>query len=121
MTNELSHKLLYGNGFRIYKTSDDKQEFVLSGGITLRSYGPFVPNINYYGFGNKIYNLQLNMLQSSAYAINKIDNTTDDGSLWIKKMTEFNNSRAFDLIELDGKNRYTLYFIYNTGKKILFN
>jgi hypothetical protein len=118
MTNELSHKLQYGNGFRIYKTSDDKQEFVPSGGTTLRFYGPYKANINYYG---RIYNLQLNMLQSSTYAINNIDNTTDDGSLWIKKMTEFNNSRAFDLIELDGKNRYTLYFIYNTGKKILFN
>ena len=39
MTNELSHKLLYYSGFRIYKTSDDKQEYVPSGG-TLICSGP---------------------------------------------------------------------------------
>ena len=38
------------------------------------------------------------MLETSAYALNKTENTIDDGSLWIKKMSELNNSRAFDFI-----------------------
>ena len=91
MTNELSHKLLYQDGFRIYKPSDDYQEFVTS-------VGTLIFSIPLDDFQNKIFNMQLNMLQSSTYAINKIDNTIDDGSLWIKKMSEFNNSRAFDFI-----------------------
>ena len=90
MTNELSHKLLYQDGFRIYKTSDDYQEFVTSVGTLIC----LIPSDIQYLY----FNMQLNMLQSSTYAINKIDNTIDDGSLWIKKMNEFNNSRAFDFI-----------------------
>ena len=68
-----------------------------SGG-TLICYEDTRIHFNYNGTRSEIPNLQLKMPQSSVYAINKIDNSIDDGSLWNKKMSQFNNSRAFNFI-----------------------
>lgn len=54
------------------------------------------------------------MLRSKIYTINSDKNFLDDGSKWIQKMSEFNNSRAFNYgrVQIINSQEQYLLFLY---------
>ena len=70
----------------------EDRQFIPSNGAT---YTFFIAGEWVYA---RITNMHLDMLRSTIYTVNEKGDDYDDGTQWIKKMRDINESRAFDLI-----------------------